>query len=124
MFDLEIDELGQRLGMPGLRLNKDGVTGLAIEGLGTLSLERVEKDYKHSLLIVFSWPVEASDTEQYLQLLKRIHWKNRPEMQTQAAMHADRIIVSVRFAEEAVTAAGLENALRYLTQLKPRHSID
>lgn len=40
MIDHELNELGRRLGLPGLALNDEGRLQLDMEGVGALSFER------------------------------------------------------------------------------------
>ena len=115
MIDFELNEFGRRLGLPGLSFNAAGAAGVMIEDVGALSLESVEEDGRREVLVSLARAVDPSESSRYGRLLERTDWRRHPEFSFSAGLFRDRLIVSLRLEENRVTAAGLENALRFLS---------
>lgn len=115
MIDFELNEFGRRLGMPGLAFNAAGAAGVVIEGIGTLSLESIEREGRREMLVSLARTIEPSETSRYGRLLERADWRRHPEFTFSAGLFQDRLIASLRLEEGRVTAAVLENALRFLS---------
>lgn len=116
MIDFELNEFGRRLGMPGLELNENAAAGVTIEGLGVLTFERVETpEGQAELLVSLSRPIESTEAGRFGALLERLDWRRHPVFTFSAGLFRDRLILSTRLNESAVTARMLENVLRALS---------
>ena len=116
MIDFELNEFGRRLGMPGLELNENAAAGVTIEGLGVLTLERVETpEGQEELLVTLARPIESTEAARFGALLERLDWRRHPAFAFSAGLFRDRLILSTRLNESAVTARMLENVLRALS---------
>lgn len=116
MIDFELNEFGRRLGMPGLGLNESAVAGVTIEGVGLLTLERIETANSESeLLVSLARPIKSTEALRYGALLERLDWRRHPPFAFSAGLFRDNLILSTRLEESAVTAAMLENVLRALS---------
>ncbi len=118
VIDFEIGEFGKRLGIDCLALNERSAAGLVIEGVGTLTLERLESPPdagEPELLVALSRTIEPSEAARFGALLSRIHWRRHPAATLCAGLFRNELIVSTRIEERRVTASALENMLRLLS---------
>ena len=118
VIDFEISEFGKRLGIDGLALNDRSAAGLVIDGVGTLTLERLESPSgvgEPELLVVLSRTIEPSESARYGALLSRIHWRRHPAAALCAGLFRNELILSTRIPQRRVTASALENTLRLLS---------
>ena len=115
MLDLEINEFGRRLGLPGLALDDNGRAGVRFDVIGMLTLEAGEGSEEDVLRVVLAVPVEPSDAAvRYDAALRRVSWRSALPYSVSTALFRDQLIWSVRLPARSVTAAALENALRFL----------
>ena len=114
MLQYEINEFGKRLGLPGLEIDENDRVGLHLDGLGTLSLELNRNDLGEELLLVLARPVGPGEIAKYESLLERVNWRSNLPVALGAGFFRDQLVLSARFAPEAVSAVALENALRLM----------
>lgn len=114
MLSYEINEFGKRLGLPELELDENNQVSLAFEGLGVITLENQYNNFGNELLLVFSKSIEVDEVNKFEQLLERVNWRTNLPFTLSVAHFRSQIIMTARFAEEAVSAIVLENALRIM----------
>lgn len=117
MLDYEIEAFGRRLGLEHLSLSPEGVARLDIENVGSLYLERSENQGRKELLIYVAVPLPAHDDGEIRRLLELSDYRRGLPMPVSAGAFSGKAVLLTRMAETAVTAAGLENALRFLSDL-------
>ena len=115
MLEHEILAFGRRLGLEALALSREGMAQLDIEGLGTFHLEQLEKGRRRELLIYLTVPVPpVQETEASRRLLEMCSWRHALPMPLHGGVFSGQALVLTRMDEDQVSAAGLENALRFL----------
>ena len=115
MLDYELDAFGKRLGLPALALNENGLAVIAMDGIGTLTLQKGEGGAEDMLLVALASPVDPTESAaRYRAALERSNWRTALPHPLSVALFRDMLIRTVRLPEAAVTAAGLENVLRFL----------
>lgn len=115
MLDYELDAFGKRLGLPTLSLNDNGLAVVAMDGIGTLTLQMGEGATDNRLLVMLAVPVEPTDSaNRYYAALERVNWRSGLPHPLSVALFRDNLIWTVRLTDTAITAAGLENILRFL----------
>lgn len=117
MFDREIAEFGRRMGMPGFALTDTGLAVLDVDTLGRLYFEKAENTAESELLIYLVLPVPAHDTVVVRRLLELCSYRNAHPVPLYAGLHNDQILVLTRLSERSVTAAALENTIRFLASI-------
>ena len=115
MIDHELNELGRRLGLPGLSLNDEGRLQLDMDNVGSLSFERDPADPESPLTISLAVAVAPDEAPRRFEAaLKRCDWRNAHALPLRAALHRDHLIYAVRIEPRQASAATLENAVRLL----------
>lgn len=114
MLEYEIESFGRRLGLESLKLSSEGLARLDIENVGSLYLER-GKDGE--LLVYISSSLPDHDVEAVRRLLSLCDYRRALPMPLQAGAFSGRAVLLTRMDENTVTAAALENALRFLSEL-------
>lgn len=115
MIDHELNELGRRLGLPGLALNKEGRLQLDMEGVGALAFERDPADPDSPLTISLALAVPPDEApRRYEAALKRCDWRNAHAHPLRAALHHDHLIFATRIEPQRASSATLENIVRLL----------
>ena len=117
MLEYEIEAFGHRLGLDGLALSPAGLARLDIENVGSLYLERAEERGHDELLVYLAVPLPAHDGGATRRLLELCDYRRGFSLPVSAAEAGGRALLLTRMEESAVTAAGLENALRFLSEL-------
>ena len=117
MLEYEIEAFGRRLGLDALPLSPTGVARLDIENVGSLYLERVEERGRSELLVYVSAPLPAHDGGATRRLLELCDYRRGFPLPVSAGVVSGKALLLTRMEESAVTAAGLENALRFLSEL-------
>lgn len=120
MFENAVKEFGERLGLSNFSLNNNGVASLSIDSSGLVSLEAVEQpDRSTSLLVTLGRELAPSETDAVEKLLKKINWRNNPRLVVHVGISANHLVLSSYLPERTVTAASIENTLRFLSSEMP-----
>ena len=120
MFENAVREFGERLGLSGFSLNNNGVASLSIDSIGLVSLEAIEQpDHSTSLLVSLGREIPPSDVSPVEKLLKKINWRNNPRLVFYVGVSGNNLVLSSYLSERAVTAASIENTLRFLSGEMP-----
>lgn len=117
MLDYEIEAFGRRLGLDSLVFSPQGVACLNIENVGSLYLEKSEGRGRVELLVYVSAPLPVPDNGATRRLLEICDYRHGHAMPVFAGAFSGRAVLLTRMEESSVTAAGIENALRMLTDL-------
>lgn len=116
MLAYEIQSFGQRLGLESLELSREGLAQLNIDGIGSLYLELSEKDGRRELLAYLAAQLPDHDADTPRRLLEACDYRRANPMPLSAGVFSGRAILLTRIAEQDVTAASIENALRFLAE--------
>ncbi len=111
-----VEEFGQRLGMPALAVENEGVTALDISGVGRLYLEISSKSGHEELLAYLTRPVPPHDRNVARRALDYCHYRHAWPLPLWAGMHKDNLVVLTRFSEREATGQALENAAIFLAE--------
>lgn len=117
MLEHEIQAFGQRLGMEGLALSREGLAQLQIEGLGSFFLELEEKGGRRELLAYLSAPVPEHDADAHRRLLAHCDYRRAYPFPLSAGVFSGRAILLTHIPEAQATAPVIENALRFLAEI-------
>ncbi len=115
MLDREIFEFGRRMGMPEFALSASGVAALDVEGIGRLYLERGEDGSE--LLLYLAVSVPAHDALIPRKALEMCSYSMAHPWPLYSGVHANQLVLLTRLGEREATAASLENAVHFLSQM-------
>ncbi|WP_077072498.1 CesT family type III secretion system chaperone [Mailhella massiliensis] len=117
MLDHEMEAFGRRLGLESLSFSSEGVARLDIANIGSFYLEKAEHDGRREILAYLSAPLPEHDTGAIRRLLSLCNYRHALPMPLYAGVFSGRGMLLTRMDEDGVTAASLENALRFLADL-------
>lgn len=121
MLARELEAFAQTMHLSSLRLNADDLLSFRLRGLGRVTLQRalgeLADQWVMSLAIPIS-PVEATD--RFLRALERANSRAGLAYPLSVGLFHDQLIFSVRIDENSITAAVLENVLRFLIEQTTR----
>ncbi len=117
MLEHEIEAFGRRLGLESLSFSREGLARLDIANIGSFYLERAEQNGRREILAYLTAPIPGHDTAAVRRLMAFCDYRQAFPMPVYAGVYADRGVVLTRLEEDGVTAASLENALRFLAEL-------
>lgn len=117
MLEYEIEAFGRRLGLESLAFSREGLARLDIGDIGSFYLEKAEYNGRHELLVYLSAPLPEHDAASVRRLLSLCDYRRGLPMPLFAGVFSGRGMLLTRMDEEKVTAASLENALRFLAEL-------
>ena len=106
----ELTSLAQRMGMTDLRLSSDGVAALDIQSVGRVYFEQQGE----SCLVYLARSVYAHDRHLARRILSLCHYDEGHPFPLHGGLHKDHALLLARLPERQVTAAELENMVRYL----------
>ena len=122
MLEREIAEFGRRMGIPSLAFGQNNLLALDVERMGRLHLEKQEKNGQAELLIYLVRPCPAYDSEAPARVLDLCHYRHRHPLTLCGGVHKDQIVLLTRLTEKEVTAAAVENAIKFLASVMDRAS--
>ena len=114
-MDYEIQEFGRRVGLANLAFSSEGLARLDIQDVGNFYLERSGDG--RELLVYLTARIPDYDAGRARRLLALCDYRNGFSLPVAAGIHAGQAILLIRLQEKSVTAAALENSLRFLTEL-------
>ena len=114
MLEQEIAEFGRRMGLPSLTLGDGGLLALDVERMGRLHLEKSEQGSNCELLIYLAAPCPSHDKEAPARVLDLCHYRHGHPLPLTGGVHKDQYVLLTRLNEQEVTAAALENAVKFL----------
>ena len=90
MLDYELDAFGKRLGLPALALNENGLAVIAMDGIGTLTLQKGEGGAEDMLLVALASPVDPTESAaRYRAALELAHRPASTPERRAFSRHAD-----------------------------------
>ena len=111
----EIEAFGTRLGLRGLQLGAQGSVSLHIDRDMVLTLQTGEGGQQGVLLMTLAAPVGSADAaDAYVRCLERADVAKAPVFPFSVGLHRGELVFGVRLREKGLSAATLENALRFL----------
>ena len=117
MIEYEIQAFGQRIGMDSLQLSPQGIVQLNIDKIGSFFLEVEEKGGGRRLLAYLSAPLTAHDDTASRRLLELCDYRKAHPFPLSAGAYSGKGILLTYMDEKDVTAARIENALRFLAEM-------
>ncbi|GAB1409649.1 hypothetical protein MASR1M90_08030 [Desulfovibrionales bacterium] len=115
MLDREISEFGRRMGMPGFSLPESGVAALDVDKLGRLYLERSHESQE--VLVYLTLAVPHHDTTVVRRALELCSYAHAHPWSLHSGLHANQLMLLTRLDERQATAASLENAIFFLSEM-------
>ena len=117
MLEYEMEAFGRRLGLESLSFSPEGVARLDIANIGSFYLEKAEYNGRREILAYLSAPLPEHDINAVRRLLSLCDYRHALPMPLFAGVFSGRGMLLTRMAEEKVSAASLENVLRFLAEL-------
>ena len=117
MLEHEIEAFGRRIGLESLSFSPEGLVRLDIANIGSFYLEKAKDNGRGEILAYLSAPLPEHDTAAVRRLLALCDYRRGLPMPLAAGFFSGRGMLLTRMEEEKVTAASLENALRFLADL-------
>lgn len=119
MLDQEIAEFGRRMGIPSLSLGQGDLLALDVDRMGRLHLEKRNDPVRgeSELLVYLAAPCPPHDRTAAARVLDLCHYRHGHPMPLSGGVHRDRFVLLTRMPERTVTAAGLENAAKFLAAM-------
>ena len=117
MLEHEMEAFGRRLGLESLSFSPQGVARLDIANIGSFYLEKAEDNGRNEILAYLSAPLPEHDMGAVRRLLSLCDYRRNLPMPLSAGVFSGRALLLTRMEEHKVTAASLENALRFLAEL-------
>ncbi len=114
MLDHELNELGKRMGLPGLSFSAAGLVALDVSGMGRLCLEKRQRRQTGELLVYLVQPCPPHDSGLPERALAFCHYHHGHAFPLMAGMQGDNLLLLVRLEERQVTAATLEAVIQAL----------
>jgi len=114
MFERELKEFGQRMGMQAFAFSDSGIAALDIEGVGRVSFETAGTEDESELLVYVSTPVQPYDTSVAGRVLTLCDYRNAHPYDLSGGVYKDRAVLLVRLGYRSVSASEIENAVRFL----------
>lgn len=114
MLDHELNELGKRMGLPGLSFSAQGMVALDVSGMGRLCLEKRQRRQAGELLVYLVRPCPPHDSGLPERALAFCHYHHGHAFPLMAGMQGDNLLLLVRLEERQVTAATLEAVIQTL----------
>lgn len=113
-MEREIEEFGRRLGLSRLALNEKGLAQLNIEGTGSFFLECPEMGQDGTLLLYLAVPLGHCEPETLLRCFRLCDVRKNLPFPLSFGRHKGRLFFLSRMRARDVTAAAIENRLRFL----------
>ncbi|MBP3731138.1 MAG: hypothetical protein J6I40_06700 [Mailhella sp.] len=119
MISYEIEAFGRRIGLDHLALDDQGRAQLNISGVGSFHLELSDAGPARQLLMYLCLPFDAKDAARLSRLFKLCDYRRNLPVPVSAGVFKGKAIIMSRMDESLVTAAGIENTLRFLAGCMP-----
>ena len=116
MLDHELNELGRRMGLPGLAFSPQGLAALDVSGMGRLYFEKRQRHQVEELLLYLARPFPPHDSRLPERALAFCHYHHSHAFPLTAGIQDDTLILLIRLDQRQATAATLESAILTLAQ--------
>lgn len=114
MIEQAIADFAKRIGIAELSFSDRGIIQLEIQNIGTLYFERLFQDNADQLLVYMAKKFSGYDTDFPRKLLEFCSFDKGHIPPLYGSIAGDNCILGLRFADERLTGADLENSVYYL----------
>lgn len=114
MIEQAMADFAKRIGIAELSFSDSGVVQLEIQNIGTLYFEKQEQDNAEQLLVYMAKKFSVYDTEMARKVLEFCSFDKGHVPPLYGSIAGDNCILGLRFADERLTGADLENSVYYL----------
>lgn len=114
MIEQAIADFAKRIGIAELSFSDRGVIQLEIQNIGTLYFEKQFQDNADQLLVYMAKKFSSYDTDFPCKLLEFCSFDKGHIPPLYGGIAGDNCILGLRFADERLTGADLENSVYYL----------
>lgn len=114
MIDEAMAEFAKRIGIAELSFSENGVIQLEIQNVGTLCFERLFQNNTEFLLVYMAKKFNSYDTEFPRKLLEFCSFDKGHIPPLYGSIAGDNCILGLRFSDERLTGADIENSVYYL----------
>lgn len=116
-IDGEVEAYGRSMGLEGLRFNRNGVVCLDLESLGTLFLERGDKE----ILVYLARKMRNAGKAGLKKAMALCHFHHASPFPTHVGfLEGERLVFLARIPEREITLPVLEKVLDHLAGLHER----
>ncbi len=113
MISDTVAEFGRSMGMENLQLKSNGSVVLALQSIGTLTLE-VAGPTKDAVLISLARPLAHPTNVNLSRLLAATHYRARLPVRLQLGVFRDELILAVILAPEELTLPKIHEVIQVL----------
>jgi type III secretion system chaperone SycN len=119
-----INDFGNSIGLPGLRLDDDGSLRLRTGSGGSIELHHLSQDDEGALVIAYGEPAPYDLAERLRRALQHADLRRNQATPLQVASYAAQLILATRLPERLVSQPVLNETLAWLRDLHEtlRHS--
>ena len=114
MIDAAIADFAKRIGIAELSFSDSAVVQLEIQNVGTLYFEKQIQDNTERLLVYIARKFSVYDTEMARKVLEFCSFDKGHIPPIYGSIAGDNCILGLRFSDDRLTGADLENSVYYL----------
>lgn len=114
MIEQAIADFAKRIGIAELSFSESGVIQLEIQNIGTLYFEKQIQDNTEQLLVYMAKKFSSYDTQFPRKLLEFCSFDKGHIPPLYGSIAGDNCILGLRFSDDRLTGADLENSVYYL----------
>lgn len=114
MIEQAIADFAKRIGIAELLFSDSGVVQLEIQNIGTLYFEKQKQDNAEQLLVYMAKKFSTYDTQMARKVLEFCSFDKGHIPPLYGSIAGDNCILGLRFSDERLTGADIENSVYYL----------
>lgn len=114
MIEQAMADFAKRIGIAELSFSDSGVVQLEIQNIGTLYFEKQVEDNAEQLLVYIAKKFSSYDTQMPRKLLEFCSFDKGHIPPIYGSIVGDSCILGLRFSDERLTGADIENSIYYL----------
>lgn len=114
MIEQTMADFAKRIGIAELSFSESGIIQLEIQNTGTLYFEKQVQDNSEQLLVYMAKKFSSYDAELPRKLLEFCSFDKGHIPPLYGSIAGDNCILGLRFSDERLTGADLENSVYYL----------
>lgn len=114
MIEQAMADFAKRIGIAELSFSDSGVVQLGIQNIGTLYFEKQQQDNTEQLLVYMAKKFSSYDTAFPRKLLEFCSFDKGHIPPIYGSIAGDNCILGLRFSDERLTGADIENSIYYL----------
>ncbi len=116
MIENVIEDFAKRIGIANFALNENGIAALTVEESAIFTFEKANNE----LLLYLTFPAQSYDDEAAKRILDLAHYKYNHPFNIFTGLYNDYFMILTRFEGSDLSAAHIENAFKFLMDLKAR----